>query len=434
VPFSFYRSADHAAHNVTRMPSNTDLERMIRLGDSSSLELKRVLVQGSKVVGPRWAAMADTVAGMANSKGGTIVLGVDDRTREVLGIPLARLDIVERWMAEICLDALNPPLNATIRRLELPDVSWDLVPVLRVDVPRSLFVYQSPGGYEQRTGRSTRSLQPQVLARLLQERSQTRLIRFDESVVPGSGPGDLVPELATPFLRGRGDLSEQNLRRIGVIARDDQGTTCLTVAGALMCTGSPGDWLPHAYIQAVSYAGERRDINYQRDAGDLSGPLDTQVSEALHFARRNMSARATKGVGRTERPQYSDRAVFEALVNAVAHRDYSMAGARIRLHIFRDRIELYVPGSLANTLTIDSMADRQYCRNELIVSLLARCPVDEDGLARRYLMERRGDGVPIILDESRDLSGRYPDYTMIDDSELRLVIWAAETRPGEERA
>ena len=80
------------------------------------------------------------------------------------------------------------------------------------------------------------------------------------------------------------------------------------------------------------------------------------------------------------------------------------------------------------------MADRQYCRNELIVSLLARCPVDEDGLARRYLMERRGDGVPIILDESRDRSGRYPDYTMIDDSELRLVIWAAETRPGGERA
>ena len=70
------------------MPSNTDLERMIRLGEDSSLELKRVLLQGSKVIGPRRAAMADVVAGMANSKGGTIVLGVDDRTREVLGIPL----------------------------------------------------------------------------------------------------------------------------------------------------------------------------------------------------------------------------------------------------------------------------------------------------------------------------------------------------------
>ena len=108
-----------------------------------------------------------------------------------------------------------------------------------------------------------------------------------------------------------------------------------------------------------------------------------------------------------------------------------MAGARIRLHMFRNRIELYVPGSLANTLTTDSMADRQYCRNELIVSLLARCPVAEDGLARRYMMERRGDGVPIILDESRDLSGRYPEYRMIDDSELRLIIWAAGAEPAE---
>lgn len=409
------------------MPADTDLERMIRLGEDSTLELKRVLLQGSRVIGPRRTAMADVVAGMANSRGGMIVLGIDDKTREVQGIPLARQDIVERWIAEICLDSLKPPLNATIRRLELPGTSGDLRPVLRVDVPRSLFVHQSPGGYFRRTGSSTRSLQPQVLARLLQERSQTRLTRFDESAAPGSRPEDLDPALATRFVRRRGDLGKQNLRRLGLIARDDQDATCLTVAGVLMCTRSPEDWLPHAYIQAVSYAGERRDINYQGDAADLSGPLDRQVIEALHFVRRNMSVRATKGIGRTEHPQYSDRAVFEALVNAVAHRDYSMAGARIRLHMFRNRIELYVPGALANTLTIDSMADRQYCRNELIVSLLARCPVAEDGLARRYMMERRGDGVPIILDESRDLSGRYPEYTMIDDSELRLIIWAAGT-------
>ena len=64
--------------------------------------------------------------------------------------------------------------------------------------------------------------------------------------------------------------------------------------------------------------------------------------------------------------------MFEALVNAVAHRDYSMAGARVRLHIFKNRIRLYVPGSLANTLTTDSMHLRQYSRNELIVSLLPR--------------------------------------------------------------
>jgi predicted HTH transcriptional regulator len=97
--------------------------------------------------------------------------------------------------------------------------------------------------------------------------------------------------------------------------------------------------------------------------------------------------------------------------------------------MFGDRIELYVPGSLANTLTPESMPLRQYNRNELIVSLLARCPVGADErLGRSYLMDRRGDGVPIILGESKSLSGRNPEYSLIDDSELRLVIWAAGER------
>ena len=192
-----------------------------------------------------------------------------------------------------------------------------------------------------------------------------------------------------------------------------------------MCTRSSGFWMPHAYIQAVSYAGERKDVNYQQDARDISGPLDVQVMEALHFVRRNMFVRAVKEVGGREIPQYSERAVFEALVNAVAHRDYSMAGARIRLHMFRDRLELYVPGSLANTLTTEGMKYRQHCRNERIVSLLARCPVNDEAVDRSYMMERRGEGVPIILEESFALSGRLPEYTLIDESELRLVIWAA---------
>lgn len=413
------------------MLADRDLERMIRLGEDSYLELKRVLFQGSKVIGPKREAMADVVAGMANSKGGTIVLGVDDRTREVLGIPLNRLDTAEQWIHEICLDSLNPPINATIHRVELPGLSGNLVPVLRVDVPRSLFVHQSPGGFYHRVGSSNRNLTPEVLARLFQERSQTRLIRFDESTVPGTTQKDLDPGLTTRFLRRYKEVSEKNLRRLRLVALDDRGVMCLTVAGVLMCTTSPEEWLPHAYVQAVSYAGERRDVNYQLDAADLSGPLDRQVSQALHFVRRNMSVRATKKTTRVERPQYSDKVVFEALVNAVAHRDYSMAGARIRLHMFKNRIELYVPGALANTLTTDSMADRQYCRNELIVSLLARCPISEEGLARRYMMERRGDGVPIILDDSYDLSGRYPEYTLINDSELRLVIWSAGSEPVE---
>ncbi len=255
---------------------------------------------------------------------------------------------------------------------------------------------------------------------------QSRVIRFDELLVPRTGLDDLDEVLSRRFLR-HGTVPDRNdLRKLRVADADESGVWRLTVAGVLMCTRNPHDWLPHAQIQAVRYVGERYDANYQLDAQDIGGPLDEQVSQALRFVVRNMSVMATKEVYRLERSQYSDRAVFEALVNAVAHRDYSISGSRVRLHMFADRIELYVPGALANTLTPDSMHLRQYNRNELIVSLLSRCTVPVgNGGGQWRMMERRGDGVPIILEESSRLSGRYPQYEVIDDSELRLVIWAA---------
>ena len=409
------------------MIPHDDLARRIRLGEDSTLELKRVLLSGPRVTSPERRDFADELASIANGPGGTVMLGIDDVSHDVLGIPLDRLDVVETWVREICNDSLRPPLDATIRKTELPDAAGSLVAVIRIDIPRSLFVHRSPGGYFRRIGSSKREMSPEMLVRLFQERSQSRVIRFDESVVPGTTLGDLDDELTRRFLRRGGELAEDDLRKLRVVAADELDFSRLTVAGVLMCTRAPGNWLPHAQIQAVSYAGERNDVNYQTDARDIVGPLDSQVVEALHFVDRNMLVNATKEVARAERPQFGERAVFEALVNAVAHRDYSMAGARIRLHMFGNRIELYVPGSLANTLTPDSMHLRQYSRNELIVSLLTRCTVPSIGtLDRTHMMERRGDGVPIILEESFELSGIYPEYTLIDDSELRLVIWSAE--------
>ena len=409
------------------MMERDELARRIRLGEDSTLELKRVLLAGSRITAPKRNEIADELAGMANGWGGTVVLGVEDRSREVLGIPLDRLDAVEAWVREICNDSVKPQLDALIRKIELPSADGGLVAVLCVEVVRSLFVHKSPGGYFRRIGSSKREMSPEVLARLFQERSQSRVIRFDESPVPGTSPEQLDDGLTRRFLRGDGAPDETALRKLRIVADDEEGAARLTIAGVLLCTRDPGRWLPHAQIQAVSYVGERQDINYQSDARDIDGPLDEQVLEALHFVRRNTRVAATKAMARVERPQFSNRAVFEALVNAVAHRDYSMAGARVRLHLFGNRLELHVPGTLANTLTPESMDSRQYSRNELIVSLLARCRVSEqENLVRSHMMDRRGEGVPIILDESRELSGRVPEYTLIDDSELRLAIWSAD--------
>ncbi len=402
--------------------ADSDLRARLQLGEDSTLEFKRVDVAGQRVREPDQDGFADELAAMANGRGGTVLLGVDDRSREVLGIALADLDIVEGWAREICNDSIKPPLDADIRKLTMKDSAGQSVPVIRIDLVRSLFVHKSPGGYFRRIGSSKREMAPDALARLIQERSYSRLIRFDETIVPGTARSDLQYSLTRRFTQA--GPTDDSLRKLRIMAADDDGTDRLTIAGVLLCTPEPQRWLSHAYIQAVSYAGERTDVDYQTDARDIAGPLDQQVAEALHFVRRNMLVRAGKETARSDRPQFSQRAVFEALVNAVAHRDYSMPGSRIRLHMFADHLELYVPGALANTMTPDSLHLRQSSRNELIVSLLARCSAPT-GLDRSRLMDRRGDGVPIIRAECERLSGRLPEYSLPDESELKLVIRAA---------
>ena len=194
-----------------------------------------------------------------------------------------------------------------------------------------------------------------------------------------------------------------------------------------MACENPQEYLPGAFIQAVAYRGGERNADEQFDAQDITGPLDRQIKEACTFVRKNMRIAAVKEPARRDIPQYSMQAIFEAVVNAVAHRDYSIAASKIRLHMFSERLELMSPGSIPNTMTIDTLPLRQVTRNELITTMLSRCPLETSVIEakRHYFMERRGEGVPIILTESNKLSGRLPEYRLLDDSELALTIYAA---------
>ena len=124
--------------------------------------------------------------------------------------------------------------------------------------------------------------------------------------------------------------------------------------------------------------------------------------------------------GRKDYPQYDLGATYEAIVNAIAHRDYSSGGAKIRLFLFANRLELYSPGGLPNTLTIETMPYRVFTRNQLLVSFLSKMRGRQTGLA--YL-ESCGEGVRRILEASETHSGRRPVYELFGE-ELRLTIWA----------
>ena len=411
-----------------------DLLKHIALGEDSVLELKSVELKGSKVVGPHRDGMADELAAMANTASGVIVLGVDDTTREIRGIPLDKLDIVEGWLRSICNDSIDPPLDCVIRKLSVPDEQGVERAILRIDVPRSLFVHKSPNGYFRRIGSSRREMKPEVLARLFQQRSQARLIRFDEQIVPGTTVADLNPKLYNRFrtvISPRADL--EFLEKMQLVARDEDGALRATVSGVLMAADEPESFLASAFIQAICYRGTERNAARQLDAKDITGPLDVQIRDACKFVERNSRVFAVKAPNRIETPQFSMNAVFEAVVNAVAHRDYSIYGSKIRQQLFADRLELFSPGTIPNTMTIDSISERQSARNELISSLLARCPmnVDATGSQRNFIMDKRGEGVPIILAESERLSGKRPEYRLLDDAEVKLTIFAAQPPHGE---
>jgi predicted HTH transcriptional regulator len=406
-----------------------ELLKQIRLGEDSSLELKDLRYRGNQVNDPHRNSMADELAAMANTANGIFVLGVDDKSRTLVGIPEEKLDVVETWVRGICNDLIIPPLFCRIRKISVLTDDGVERSIVRVDVPRSLYVHKSPSGYFHRIGSSKREMSPDVLARLFQQRSQARIIRFDEQSVTIAPRYCLDKTLWKKFKTPLSPTEDEEfLLKLKLLTQDEDGNICPSVSGILMASQQPHEIITNAFIQAVSYRGKERNAAYQLDARDLVGPLDVQVIEAYQFVEKNMNVYATKEPARHEIPQYSMQAVFEALVNAVAHRDYSVYGSKIRLHLFSDRLELFSPGTIPNTMTIDTLPLRQAARNELLTSLLARCPIPLATYSggRNFLMDRRGEGVPIIITESEKLSGRRPEYMLLNDAELHLTIFAAQ--------
>ena len=205
----------------------------------------------------------------------------------------------------------------------------------------------------------------------------------DMQVVGDTGLNTLRRELWRRYASSRTDEpAEVALSKLKFLKTDRRGTLRATLGGVLLASEEPREWLPNAYIQAVCYEGGRMDGNRQLDAQDVGGPLDQQIRDAMRFVIRNRRVAARKDPARSDVPQYSERAVFEAVVNAVVHRDYAVSGSHIRLFMFDDRLELYSPGALGNSMTTADLRISQFTRNELLASRLGQCPAGD--VSRRW--------------------------------------------------
>ena len=383
--------------------SDEEIKRQMRLGEDSHWEFKEIVFAGDVPKEPRRAELADELAAFANTDGGVVLCSVTD-SGDVQSISRDQMDRLEMLLVEICTDTIKPPILPAILRREVEEGK----PFLLVEVPQGYALHNSPGGSYHRVGSTKRQMTTDEQLRLAQQRAQSRFLWFDKQPVPGTGFGSLDESLWKPLLSAEGAAApELALEKMGLLTRDENGIMRATVAGILLCCLSPEEWLPNACISATCYRGKDQ-ASEQIDSQIITGPLNRQIAEGVTFAVRNMRVGAYKDPARTDLPQYSERALFEAIVNAVVHRDYSIRGSRIRLSMFADRIEINSPGGLPNTLTIDSMDVRQSTRNEALASILGRIPAaDIHGSGeRQFFMERRGDGVPTIFHETEALSGK----------------------------
>lgn len=306
------------------------LQLSVEEGETGEFACRPVRVAAGRVDEPRRDDLADDLAAFANGAGGVLVLGVRPDSREIQGIPLNELDLVQQLVTEAALDLITPPVRPIIEKMQLVDVDGRLRPVIRVEVRPSFFVHASPGGYLRRIGSVTEPIPSEGLTRLLRERGQGGRAPFEASVVEDASIADIEPHLIDRLQTQQNARDRRTvLRDLGMAREDDRGGLRPTVAAVLLGARHPERWLKHAFIQAVAYRGDSvpgvEDVRgYQLDAGDITGPLDAQVTEACRFVVRNMRVGATKTIGHHDVPQYDLAAVFESLVNAVAHRDYAM--------------------------------------------------------------------------------------------------------------
>ena len=410
--------------------SDEDIRRHLRSGEDSNCEFKQVEFAGNRPKHPRPADWADEIAAFANADGGVLLCGVTDGG-DVQDLSREQIVELDKLLVEVSTDTIKPPVRIRTQHRELNGRRF-----LLLDIPRSDAQHDSPGGSYLRVGGSKRRMTSDQRLRLAQERSQARYQWFDEQPVPETGFGTLDESLWKRLMSAEGAANpESALTKLGLLTDDDAGVKRATVAGVLMCTSNPEQWLHSACITATRYRDQDR-ASGQIDAQEITGPLDRQIADAVAFAVRNMRVMAHKTPARVELPEYSETAIFEAVVNAVAHRDYAVRGSRIRLSVFEDRLEIQSPGALPNNLTVDDMPYRQATRNQTLTSLLGRMPTAgiKGAGGRLFIMERRGDGVPIIQRETRELSGRSPEFRLVGSSELCVSIPAAAQEPSASRA
>ena len=318
-----------------------DLVALLKRPEGKTLEFKRDLSSPDGAL--------KTIVAFANTAGGTLLLGVEDKSGHVRGVPQP-LDLEER-LANLISDQIAPRLVPEIEILP-----WRRTLVLAVQIyPSSTrpHYHKREGpqeGVYVRVGSTNRRADREMIEEL---RRFSHGEAFDEQPMPHLDSEALDFRAASDSLATVRRLTRRDLETLRLLA-DHQGRKVPTVGGIILFGRERERHFPDAWIQAGRFRGT--DKSRIADGAELRAYPVQAIEAAIAFVEKHAMHGAEIGqVRRRERWNLPPVAVRETVINAVAHTDYAQRGAPIRVSIFDDRLEVENPGLLPFGLTIEDL-------------------------------------------------------------------------------
>ncbi len=307
--------------------------------------------------------IAQALVALANNGGGNIVIGISKTGKAYkFPDPSATRDRILR-VALLC----DPPLiipSPTLRQHKKH-------PIIKIHIPPDLpHVYNFEGRYVIWNGAEIVPLRGSALRELIFARGETG---FDALTATNATRDALNWDAVQAYVAGVDALRhlslEEALLKRGCLKYD--GTFLRpTNAGLLLFGRDPQQFFPHAEITVARYTGIQMTDAFLR--ADIRGTLPEQARQAEAFIRENIAhtVEMNDQMQRSETYLYPLSAVREVIINALAHRDYSISGDNIRLLLFSDRLECYSPGRLPGHITVQNIMQERFSRNAVIVQVL----------------------------------------------------------------
>ena len=398
--------------------NRTELIECIANGENSRVEFKRDDCRPDE--------LATEMAALLNLEGGVILLGVEDDGR-ISGLTRSRED-AEEWVMNIARQNLQPTIIPVWTCIEIESGKKVGVIEIASDSPGKPYKARRGNAWVTfiRAGSTSRETTREEEGRLYQ---MARLGRYERRAVLDTGPENLDMDRVENYYRdilkrsvpARRDLeSWQRLLLDSDLLVTVGHDVVTSVSGLLLFGDNPNRRLPQAGVTAVAFTGLEKGYDTV-DEERIRGPLTSRVSRrgtavekgvidrTVDFVKRNMGSVAWLEGGRRRRKgAFPVDAVREAIVNAVAHRDYAREGTDIEVSLYRDRMEVISPGRLPNGVTVEKMREGvvRVARNELLKEILRDYGyIEHFGIGIRYQ----------IIESMRRHNGTEPDLVEEDD-------------------